>query len=522
MPRHISFDAVRPGTVFAERYFVVRPIKAGGMGAVYEVQHVRTHKGLALKVMHPDVVARKGAQEKFEQEAYIGARIQSVHVVDVVDAGFDEATGLPYLVMELLKGRELASIVEKEGRLAPARVIRYLEQVARALDRAHQKGIVHRDLKPENVFVSRVEEDEGRVGGTDDEIVKVLDFGIAKIVEGTTKEGTDETGTPLYMAPEQTSRGQIIGPATDVWALGIVAYECLVGQTYWRAGSVAEFYRELLFDKLPSPEERAREDGVMMPQGFDAWFFGAVDRDPSKRYATAGEAITALAKVFGVEPSAVRTGAFVAPKLVDPPEATRRKTPVDAPTAASATRERPEVEPGPARADVPSAAATPARISLPPDGAAPFGRDRRRPIAITVLILLLGVVGVGGYFAKKSADETAALSASASSSTTVGATSASAATAGPPATIEAAIRDAEPRKLACLDAARRKNPKIHGKVSISFKLGDDGTVQEASVSESTVGEGGLDGCLLDLVKSLKSKPPAADAPRKFTYSAEPG
>ncbi|MFI5301657.1 MAG: serine/threonine-protein kinase, partial [Polyangiales bacterium] len=172
MPRYITFDAVRIGDVFAERYHVVRPIKAGGMGAVFEVQHVRTHRAHALKVMHPDVVARRGARERFEQEAYVGTRIDSPNVVVVNDAGVDAASGLPFLVMELLVGEELADVIERDKRIAPKRTIKILRAVAHALDNAHKAGIIHRDLKPENIFILA----EPQAGVE----VKVLDFGIAK------------------------------------------------------------------------------------------------------------------------------------------------------------------------------------------------------------------------------------------------------------------------------------------------------------------------------------------------------
>ena len=495
MPRHIRFDAVRVGSVFAGRYFVVRPIKAGGMGAVFEVQHTRTHKPHALKVMHPDVIAKKGAREKFEQEAYVAARIQSLHVVDVSDAGVDEQTGLPYLVMELLLGAELAALIEREGRIDPKTLVLYLEHVARALDKAHARGIVHRDLKPENIFVTKGEDDAP--------FVKVLDFGIAKIVEGATREGTDETGTPLYMAPEQTARGQLIGPTTDVWSLAIVAYECLVGQPYWRAGSVAEFYRELLFDPLASAEKRAREDGVELPRTFDAWFFGAIDREPNKRYATAGEAISKLAAVFGVEPTASRAGSsgqYVAPKVTPPAPSPAASRGIDLSSANAPTGPR-------------------AGHEIEELGDTPFGKDRRKPIAIVVTLLLIGAVVAGIVAARNS---TNVPTATPSSSTASATTAPPAMPSGPPSTMQEALTAARPKKLLCYDAARKRKPGISGTIVIEFKLSDAGTVSEAKLVSSTVNDGEAEQCLLDVVRSLRTTPPSKDAPRSFSDSTDLG
>jgi eukaryotic-like serine/threonine-protein kinase len=489
VPRHISFDAVRPGTTFADRYFVVRPIKAGGMGAVYEVQHVRTHKPHALKIMHPDVVAKKGAREKFEQEAYVGARIQSRHVVDVIDAGVDEATGLPYLVMELLVGSELAALVEREGKVDAKRLVPWLEQVARALDKAHARGIIHRDLKPENIFITKTEEGAA--------YVKVLDFGIAKMIEGAkTKEGTDETGTPLYMAPEQTARGQEIGPATDIWALAIVAYECLVGQTYWRAKSVAEFYRELLFDELALASVRAAEDGVRMPPGFDQWFFGCVNRDPTMRFKSATEAVRLLGEVFGIEPSANRSGSFS-----------------DADIVATAKTERPPV----------SAAAVEAPIVPLDDSELPSFGNRKRTMGVVVALVVLAGIGGAIFAARSMANMTppAPETSTPASTPTPSATPAPVPT-GPPATVEEAKRLAEPRRNVCIAAAQKKNPKMKGKLVVEFQIDDDGAAAKEKIMESTFGDPELEVCILGVIRSLKIAPQDPKTKKKqiFTYSVE--
>ncbi len=462
------------------------------MGAVYEVQHVRTHKPHALKIMHPDVVAKKGAREKFEQEAYVGARIQSRNVVDVTDAGVDETTGLPYLVMELLVGSELAALVEREGKVDAKRLIPWLEQVARALDKAHARGIIHRDLKPENIFITKAEE-----GHT---MVKVLDFGIAKMIEGATKEGTDETGTPLYMAPEQTARGQEIGPATDIWALAIVAYECLVGQTYWRGKSVAEFYRELLFDELVPASKRAAEDGVSVPPGFDEWFFGCVNREPSMRFKTAGEAISVLAQVFGVEPSATRSGSI---SSSDALPTGRFERVVSADEAASARA---------------------VEAPLGDDDLPQFG-NRRRTLGLVFAVLILGGIGAAVFAARSMATTQPTPAASSTAAPVPAPTKApEPVPSGPPATVEEAKRLAEPRRNACIAAAQKKNPSFTGKLVVEFQMDDDGAPTKEKIVESTIGDPELEVCVLGVVRSMKIAPPADPKAKKpkqiFTYSVE--
>ena len=285
---------LQPGQIFAGKYSVVRLVKAGGMGAVYEVRHTGNDKRWALKLMHPELAQSADARERFTREAKIDGLIESAFVVSVIDAGLDEATGTPFLVMEFLNGEELGELLAREGRIAPERALTYLEQVARALDKAHAKKIVHRDLKPDNLFLCR-SDDEG-------EKIKVLDFGIAKFVERVDVKSTQGGGTPLYMAPEQTQKNGDIGPWTDVWALGLIAYALLVGRPYWHAETMASLYGEIL--ELNEPRElatvRAARHGVTLPPAFDAWFSRCTNKDPRARFPRAGEAIAELARALSV------------------------------------------------------------------------------------------------------------------------------------------------------------------------------------------------------------------------------
>ncbi|HSQ62199.1 MAG TPA: serine/threonine-protein kinase [Polyangiaceae bacterium] len=290
-----------PGTVFAGDYRIVRPLSAGGMGAVYLVEQLSTGKHRALKLMHRELVYDPASRQHFEQEARIGARIASEHVVEVQAAGVDAATQLPYLVMELLEGEDMATRLQR-GPFTLIEAATIFEQLGHALGAAHDAGVVHRDLKPENVFLAVSK----RTGMS--LMVKVLDFGIAKVIEGQTRT-TAAFGTPLWLAPEQTQRG-VITPAADVWAMGLLAFAMLTGHVFWRAGegpeaSVTQLIREIVFDPIPPASARAAERGTTLPPGFDAWFASCVTREPRARFQNARAAYQALAPVL-------RGGAHVA------------------------------------------------------------------------------------------------------------------------------------------------------------------------------------------------------------------
>ncbi|WP_437293530.1 protein kinase domain-containing protein [Sorangium sp. So ce426] len=287
------------GTVFARRYRVVRLIAAGAMGAVHEVIHLETERRRALKVMHAHLFQSEEMRERFKREARIGARVESEHIVDVFDAGVDEATGMPFLVMELLRGEELGERVERAGRLPPAEAVTYLYQTALALDRTHAASIVHRDLKPANIFLSQREDGSVRV--------KILDFGIAKLVaEGSTAAGaTSSLGTPIYMPPEQFHGRTRLTGAADIFALGMMAYTLLVGASYWdpeasTVDGVFAFAMIAVGGPQEPPVQRARSMGVTLPPAFDAWFARATAVDPAARFQRATDAVRALGEVLGI------------------------------------------------------------------------------------------------------------------------------------------------------------------------------------------------------------------------------
>ena len=267
------------------------------MGEVYEVVHLETERRRALKIMHAHVLLGDDSadlRERFMREAKVAAHVESEFIVDVFDAGVDEATGQPFLVMELLRGEELGKRVKRLGRLPLEEVRVYLHQTALALDKTHKASIVHRDIKPGNIFVT--EREDGQPW------IKVLDFGIAKLVaESTEVAATHAFGTPIYMAPEQFDPRARITAAVDIYALGLVAFTLLTGRPYWATEAKAASVFALAAAAALGPQEpasvRAAARWVELPPGFDAWFARITSVDPSQRYASATEAVRALGVV---------------------------------------------------------------------------------------------------------------------------------------------------------------------------------------------------------------------------------
>ncbi|MBS0658953.1 MAG: protein kinase [Verrucomicrobia bacterium] len=311
-------------TTIASRYQILRELGRGGMGVVYLVEHVHTGERHALKVLLGHTGASTDVLERFRREARAPARIRSEGVVKITD--FDvapELGGAPFLVMELLEGQDVDKLLETHGRLSPEFVVWLFGELASVLDRAHAAGVVHRDLKPENLFLHR------RRDGT--EVLKVVDFGISRIsgeglgdmtAAALTKSGA-MMGTPLYMSPEQ-ARGLIqqIGPATDMWSLGLIAHRLLTGDVYWTATTLAELMVQIIAEPMAPPSSR----WPALPRGFDAWFAKACDRDPGRRFVSVAELARSLASALGVG----------APTISSVPSETVTDVPMSAVTTGSA------------------------------------------------------------------------------------------------------------------------------------------------------------------------------------------
>jgi serine/threonine protein kinase len=414
------------GSIFAGEYRVLRPLAEGGMGAVYEVEQVGTGAMRALKIMHPQLVNDEKLRARFVQEARVSALIESDHVVQVVGAGVDAETGIPWLAMELLRGETMAQFLGRRGGLALWELRDIFSQLCHALAAAHDVGVVHRDLKPENIFFG-VARREGASF-----TVKILDFGIAKLVAEAHHTQTAAIGTPLWMAPEQTEVGMAVRPSTDVWALGLLAFYCLTGMHFWRVAnaerlSAAALLREVVLDAIAPASDRAAEYGRAdrIPPGFDGWFARCVVREVDKRYASAREAREALEQIISISTSAplgiappMRNALVIQPTPFPP--GARESTTLDD-VARGATLAAPSNPPEPSGR---SAFATSGSLTNPGTGE-PVAEDidestvvrpiPRAAIAIAAVLALGALVGLGTLVTKSlSNNGSAAASASTS------------------------------------------------------------------------------------------------------------
>ncbi len=239
------------GTLFGGRFRVDSVLGVGGMGKVYRAVQLSMNRPVALKTLLPRLLSEKKHVSRFYREARAASALESPHVVKIYDFGIDDDTGTPFIAMELLRGRSLADAINLEPMMRPKRVARLLAQVCKALREAECVGIVHRDLKPENIYLS------SPVG--DEEFVKVMDFGIAKVLNDTdsqinlTSTGTT-VGTPMYMAPEQ-SMARVVDNRADLYSVGCMLHELLMGEAPFVADEALEvMMRHVSVPVPPLPE----------------------------------------------------------------------------------------------------------------------------------------------------------------------------------------------------------------------------------------------------------------------------
>lgn len=273
----------------AGRYRLVRMLGSGGMGTVWLAHDLSLDSECALKLIDDDKAASEEVRIRFEREARAAAQVRGAHVVDIFDHG--EHEGVPFIAMEYLDGEDLEERLRRIGRLDGESTYRVIAQVSRALSRAHSLGIVHRDLKPENIFL---------VQGDEHEIAKVLDFGIAKhdtysLRDKATKTGSF-LGTPYYVSPEQ-ARGKAIDYRSDLWSLGVIAFQCLTGRPPFESEALGELMGLILYEDLPMPSARNPE----LPPALDEWWQRAAARDPEQRFQSAKELADSLAVALGIQ-----------------------------------------------------------------------------------------------------------------------------------------------------------------------------------------------------------------------------
>jgi serine/threonine-protein kinase len=288
------------GTIIAGRYAVQRLIGQGSMGAVWLALDGRENRPVAIKLIDAALARDESARRRFLREAEIVARSAGPHVVQMFEQGVAE-DGRPYFVMEFLAGISLRERLEDDGSLSVPDTARLLSEVCAALEPPHGAGLVHRDLKPEHIFL---------VPEGEHEVVKLLDFGVAKaalLPESALYTSTstgDLIGTPLYMSPEQVQGVTSVDFRTDLWALGVIVFECLTGVRPFEAKALPRLVARILAGPLPVPSQLAPE-AALTPE-IDAWMARALARDPAARFASARELATEFARAAAEDAPAPR------------------------------------------------------------------------------------------------------------------------------------------------------------------------------------------------------------------------
>jgi serine/threonine protein kinase len=276
-------------TVVAGRFRLNHLIGRGGMGSVWHATHLGLDIPCAVKFIEGEMAQVPEAQTRFEREAKAAAQLRSPNVVQILDHGICDGT--PYIAMELLDGEDLGKRLNRAIRLSPQELHPIVNQVCRALTKAHALGIVHRDLKPDNIYLVR---DDDR------EIAKVLDFGIAKShsqqlgVSDTTKTGA-MLGTPYYMSPEQAQGTKAVDGRSDLWALAVICFRALTGKLPFTSEALGDLLMKIIIGPIPLPSQHGS-----VPDGFDRWWVKATAREPSERFQSAKDFADSLGLVCGV------------------------------------------------------------------------------------------------------------------------------------------------------------------------------------------------------------------------------
>ena len=277
------------GEVFDRRFRIEARIAAGGFGAIYRATHIRSGQPLALKVLHANLTHDEGVVARFRREGAALTRLRDPHTITAYELG-EAPDGMLYIVMELLHGESLYERFRSQGPLPWARMLAIARAVCSSLAEAHALGIIHRDLKPTNIHLEP--------GNPGEDFVKVLDFGIAKIVQGTDLEHTQLTqagqmiGTVDYMSPEQMVGGELT-PASDIYTLGVVIYEMIAGRTPFADAQSATAILAAVLTRAPDPLSTHARVPVLL----DRIVARCLERDPQSRFTDVGDLVEALAEV---------------------------------------------------------------------------------------------------------------------------------------------------------------------------------------------------------------------------------
>jgi eukaryotic-like serine/threonine-protein kinase len=287
---------VTAGQVIGGKWRIVRLIGRGGMGAVYEGQHISVGNRVALKFIDSEFARQPEITTRFQREAQAAAAAESAHIIQVFDVGQTDQ-GLPYIVMELLRGEDLRSRMQRlGGRLPHGEALHVIAQTLRGLHRAHEAGIVHRDLKPDNVFV--VDRDD------DPLFAKIVDFGISKVTRRAGDTSSHNTitrqgvvlGTPFYMSPEQAQAAGNLDERTDLWSVGAILYECLAGHPPYGGDS----YEQIIISICTTDAPFLSHVDPAIPAPLAAFVARALSRDRAKRFQSAKEMLAALRETQAV------------------------------------------------------------------------------------------------------------------------------------------------------------------------------------------------------------------------------
>jgi serine/threonine-protein kinase len=343
------------GQVLAGKYRIDERLSEGGMGTVYRGTHVLMDKTVAVKVLRPSLAADEKIVARFSREARAASKISHPHALSVTDFGESE-NGVVFLVMEYLSGKTLKEIIRQEGPMPLTRAVEILRQVGGALDAAHAEGVVHRDLKSDNIMLLSS-------SGTD--YAKVLDFGIAKIKEpeGTYDPGLTAPdlviGTPQYMSPEQCSQSPDIDARSDIYSLGVILYEMLVGHVPFTGESPTAIMLKHL--QHPAPSVLAERSDV--PKAVGRVVARALEKRPEDRYESVGQLVEDFTIAAGMEPASMYSSGPHKP--VEPTTAQQLTDDADEETLVRRRVTR-QIEPPPiSTADIPSVV-TPLPLQSPP------------------------------------------------------------------------------------------------------------------------------------------------------------
>lgn len=377
--------ASRVGEVVGEKYRLVRLLGEGGMGSVYEARHDLIGRRFAVKFLHAELAGHPEILARFRREAQAAGSLENENIAAVTDFGSHQ--GAPYIVMEFLEGQDLAKVLAQTGPLSIARASQILIQVCRGLVAAHARGIVHRDLKPENLLL--------QTRGDGGDLVKILDFGIAKLKnndhrpEAATRTGIT-LGTPYYMPPEQARGQKELDERADIYALGVILYELLSG----RKPHNGENYNAILYSILMQAAPRIETFRPDLPPELAAVVHRAMAADANERYSSVSELGQALSSFAGrtltPAPTISNASTVMAPQVHTPAPYTPLSNSTRAPVAL-----------------------TPALTTMPPVRS-------RAPLFVTLGVVALGALGGGAWLvtrgAAPAADSSAASAAPAAPS----------------------------------------------------------------------------------------------------------